>query len=313
MPRNGSGNYSKVNTFSAGATITASGQNQNWDDIASEMSNSVAADGQTTMTGQLKASNGTVAAPGVSFASDLDTGMYRIGGNNVGIACNGAKVLDVATTGLAVTGDVSATGALKQGGFSALLVGEIKLYAGTSIPSGFLACQGQSLLRASYPDLFAAIGTTYGAADGTHFSLPDLGGRAAAGKEASASRLTSGQSGISGSTLGAAGGSQVATLTTALIPDITSLNGAVSLSASVSSTNWVASNSNDSTAVNPGGSGSSAGTVAIGGGFSVSKIASTGTASGSVTVTSQSTGGSSPSHANVQPTIVLNYIIFAGV
>jgi microcystin-dependent protein len=33
---------------------------------------------------------------------------------------------------------------------------------------------GSSLLRASYPDLFGKIGTTYGAVDGTHFTLPNL-------------------------------------------------------------------------------------------------------------------------------------------
>ncbi|MCD4675333.1 MAG: phage tail protein [Desulfobacula sp.] len=32
---------------------------------------------------------------------------------------------------------------------------------------------GSSLLRADYPALFAKIGTMYGAADGTHFNLPD--------------------------------------------------------------------------------------------------------------------------------------------
>ena len=43
----------------------------------------------------------------------------------------------------------------------------------TNIPSGYLLCNGASLLRGSYPSLFSAIGTIYGAADGSHFSLPD--------------------------------------------------------------------------------------------------------------------------------------------
>jgi microcystin-dependent protein len=40
-----------------------------------------------------------------------------------------------------------------------------------------MLANGRSLLRIDYPDLFAAIGTIYGAADGTHFSLPDLRSR----------------------------------------------------------------------------------------------------------------------------------------
>lgn len=43
----------------------------------------------------------------------------------------------------------------------------------------WLACDGASLLRSDYPDLFAVIGTIYGAADGTHFNLPDMRGRTA--------------------------------------------------------------------------------------------------------------------------------------
>lgn len=60
------------------------------------------------------------------------------------------------------------------------MIGEIVTYAGITnpFPTMWLDCDGASLLRADYPDLFNVIGTTYGAVDGTHFSLPDLRGRA---------------------------------------------------------------------------------------------------------------------------------------
>lgn len=47
--------------------------------------------------------DGTVSAPGITFTSDTDTGLYRIGANNIGVGVNGAKVLDIGTTGLKVT------------------------------------------------------------------------------------------------------------------------------------------------------------------------------------------------------------------
>lgn len=50
--------------------------------------------------------------------------------------------------------------------------GAIIAYGGASAPTGWLLCDGSSQLRATYPDLFTAIGTAYGAADGTHFNLP---------------------------------------------------------------------------------------------------------------------------------------------
>jgi hypothetical protein len=104
MPRNGSGVMSIPNTFVDQTTITAGAHNSNWSDAASEISNSVAVDGQSQMSGQLKIISGTAAAPGLVPGSDLDTGLYRIGGDNLGVACAGAKVLDIGTAGLDVTG-----------------------------------------------------------------------------------------------------------------------------------------------------------------------------------------------------------------
>ncbi len=57
------------------------------------------------------------------------------------------------------------------------LSGFITMYGGSSAPTGWLFCDGSSVLRATYPDLFTAIGTTYGSADGTHFNVPDMRGR----------------------------------------------------------------------------------------------------------------------------------------
>lgn len=94
--------------------------------------------------------------------------------------------------------------------------GTVVAFAGSTAPSGWLLCDGGStgVLRTTYSALFAVIGTTYGAGDGsTTFNVPDLRGRVAAGKDnmggTAASRITSGPTGILGDTLGAAGGSQL--------------------------------------------------------------------------------------------------------
>lgn len=55
--------------------------------------------------------NGTEALPSYTFASDLDTGMWRIGANNIGIGVNAAKVLDISAAGLNVIGGISSNGA----------------------------------------------------------------------------------------------------------------------------------------------------------------------------------------------------------
>lgn len=66
---------------------------------------------------------GTVSLPGIAFSVDPDSGIYRIGVNNIGVAVNGAKVLDIATTGLSVTGGLSATGNITLSGSGPTITG----------------------------------------------------------------------------------------------------------------------------------------------------------------------------------------------
>jgi microcystin-dependent protein len=69
-------------------------------------------------------------------------------------------------------------------------------------PEGFLACNGSAIARTIYPELFAVIGTTYGAGDGTTtFNIPDLRGEFIRGFDA-------GRGVDSGRTLGSAQASQ---------------------------------------------------------------------------------------------------------
>ena len=57
------------------------------------------------------------------------------------------------------------------------LVGEVAFFARTTPPSGWLKANGAAVSRTTYAALFAAIGTTFGAGDGSStFNLPDLRG-----------------------------------------------------------------------------------------------------------------------------------------
>ncbi|MFO6418987.1 phage tail protein [Hylemonella sp. W303a] len=56
-------------------------------------------------------------------------------------------------------------------------VGAVMSFAGSTCPSGWLSAAGSEVNRATYPDLFSYIGTTYGAGNGsTTFRLPELRG-----------------------------------------------------------------------------------------------------------------------------------------
>lgn len=298
MARNGSGAYTVPNTFTAGATITASDHNENWSDVGSEVTNSVAADGQTSMTGALKHSSGTVSAPSMTFASDTDSGLYRIGSDNIGIAVGATKIIDVASTGATIVGSIDAT-TVKQGGYRLVPAGLLAPYAGASAPDGWLLCYGQAVSRTTYADLYTAISTTYGSGDGsTTFNVPDLRGRVIAGQDdmggSSANRLTDQTGGLDGDTLGATGGAETHTLTSAQVP-------ATGVTVSVTDPGHTHS---ISTGTN--------GTASLGTGGNSVKIPSTGdsTASNTTGITASGTvQGGGGAHNNVQPTIILNYII----
>ena len=54
-------------------------------------------------------------------------------------------------------------------------IGSIVPYGGTTVPTGWLLCQGQAVSRTTYAELFAIIGTNFGTGDGsTTFNIPDL-------------------------------------------------------------------------------------------------------------------------------------------
>jgi microcystin-dependent protein len=164
--------------------------------------------------------------------------------------------------------------------------GMIVDFGGTTAPTGWLFCSGAAVSRTTYADLFAAIGIAWGSGDGvTTFDLPDLRGRVTAGKDnmggTTAGRITAAGSGITGTTLGAAGGLQNHQLSLAQIP-----SHAHNFTFSKTSSN-------------------------SGGGTQVGNIQTTGLAN---TVTTQATGGTSPSgttefHNNTQPTAITNKII----
>lgn len=57
-------------------------------------------------------------------------------------------------------------------------IGTIEMYGGSTLPTGWLYCNGQAINRTTYSVLFEVIGTSFGAGDGsTTFNLPDLRGR----------------------------------------------------------------------------------------------------------------------------------------
>lgn len=56
-------------------------------------------------------------------------------------------------------------------------IGGVIPFFGSTAPTGWLLCQGQSLSRTTYYELYEVIGTNSGTANGTSFNIPDLRGQ----------------------------------------------------------------------------------------------------------------------------------------
>ena len=100
--------------------------------------------------------------------------------------------------------------------------GAVSAYAGSTAPTNWLLCDGAAISRTTYAALFAVIGTTYGTTSSTDFKVPDMRGRVVAGQDdmggTSADRLTNPGTttgGIDGDVLGGTGGSETHQLTIA--------------------------------------------------------------------------------------------------
>jgi microcystin-dependent protein len=88
--------------------------------------------------------------------------------------------------------------------------GLVAPFAGGAIPSGWLLCDGTAYPRSGFPDLYALIGTTYGAGDGsTTFNVPNYKGRVLVGRDPAQTEFD---------VLGEVGGAKTHTLSVAEMP-----------------------------------------------------------------------------------------------
>lgn len=147
-------------------------------------------------------------------------------------------------------------------------------FAGAAAPTGWLLCDGSAVSRSTYSALFAVVGTTYGAGDGsTTFNLPNIQGRTVVGRNSGGGTF---------GTLGGTTGAETHTLTQAEMP--------------VHSHNFTGS-SGDVSSLPYADAPNTAGGVK----FSVSL-----NSYGAVSIANSGSGGA---HNNIQPSIALNYII----
>lgn len=182
---------------------------------------------------------------------------------------------------------------------NAVPIGVVFPFAGTAAPNGWILCDGRSLSTTTYAVLFASIGYAYGGSGG-NFNVPDLRGRVVAGRDIDqggyGNRLSATHFGSNGRDSGQTGGSEGQTLTEAQMAAhshfVANTDSTTSAAPSLSNTQYVAVHNTQT------------------GGSSSDSYDLHGTATVATVGLSSSTGSGS-AHNNVQPTIILNYIIKA--
>ena len=166
-----------------------------------------------------------------------------------------------------------------SGGSTNLYVGSIIEWPSSVLPSGYMWCNGSLISRTAFADLFAVIGTAYGAGDGsTTFALPNKQGKVGVGRDAADANFD---------VLGEVGGAKTVTLTTNEMP---------SHGHAMKTVKDVATSSGGTLPKAADSAGNNTGWSAFG------PVAPDGNAA------IQATGGGA-AHSNLQPYVVVNYII----
>jgi microcystin-dependent protein len=196
-------------------------------------------------------------------------------------------------------------------------VGSISVFAGATAPTGFLLCRGQTVARSEYPQLFNVIGTTYntGSESSLEFRLPNINGRAVAGIDKNNPKFNE---------LGKSGGNSTHTLTLNQMTRHTHIQDEHTHNQNSHAHTQDSHNHGVSIGWNPSGWEAAnfglaffttyRNVMAVTGGWDIGStgatpgIANTTATNNETTATNQNAGGGQ-SHNNLQPYIVMNYII----
>lgn len=213
--------------------------------------------------------------------TNIGTGNLRFGTNNtadrmvidsagnVGIGSNTPSTKLDVNGSTKITGDLNVTGTI-TGTLGVVPTGCIMMWSTGSSPSGWLLCDGSTFSSLTYPALATALGDTYGTHSGTTYYLPNMKGSVPVGLDAGQTEFNN---------LGKTGGEKTHTLTETEMPTH-------SHTLDVNTQGYSASyNGNSEMTASP--------TNFV----------------GNVRTFTTNTKGSSNAHNNLQPYLVLNYII----
>jgi microcystin-dependent protein len=206
-----------------------------------------------------------------------------------------------------------------QGAAGVAPTGTISMFGGSAAPGGWLLCQGQAVSRTGFSALFAIISTFYGSGDGVStFNVPNLIAKVPVGLDPAGTNTWA-------ATLGQTGGEATHTL---LVAEMAAHNHSVSASQGVHTHGDAGHAHSDAGHVHSFtyyGPFIAGGNYASGGGWALAQGSAANTATGyaniqtayaniqaasagAISISQASVGAGTP-HQNLQPYVVVNYVI----
>ena len=174
IPASVGGQWTITNSTSGAFTLSVASAAGGVDITLLSGTTIVSCDG--TATGMRRSiSNLPVTNGGTGLTSSPTSGQLLIGNSGGGYT----QATLTAGAGVSIT---NGSGAITIAVPTILEPGIVVPYAGATAPTGWLICDGAAVNRSIYGALFAIVGTTYGAGDGsTTFNLPNLVNRFSVG------------------------------------------------------------------------------------------------------------------------------------
>jgi hypothetical protein len=146
--------------------------------VTGNLTGNVSGDVTGNVTGNL---TGNVNSSGISTFSDV-----VVGGATTELIVNGdtriTGILTVGESSVTINGNTNIISGVSSvtdfsGGYLTIPPGAVQFFLRNTAPNGWIKANGATISRSAYSDLFDAIGTTFGAGDGsTTFAIPDLRG-----------------------------------------------------------------------------------------------------------------------------------------
>lgn len=136
----------------------------------------LAVTGNSTLTGTLHVTSTTTVDGGVTVGGPAHLEGAVTADSTVHATGVVTTVDDVNVGGdMVVTGTVTASSFIGLPAASSVPSGAVTMFGGTTTPTGWLTCDGSAVSRTTFANLFTAIGTHYGAGNGsTTFNVPNM-------------------------------------------------------------------------------------------------------------------------------------------